>query len=246
MEQVCPEAGIWRISHFNTIMEIKSYKNLPIGKYLDIVKVCQKEGVEEIDRQVSILSILYDMDEDSLLNMPILEYQELARKADFLAEETPQGNPRSVGRKYNIAGWELIPSFDIPKMTTAQYVDFQTYMKNDKFMIVEILSCLLVPKGMTYNTGYDILELQKDLREGISVVDANNMIAFFLRKLNDSMRGILIYSRLQMRRMKHHQKVQVMKKITEAEMLLQKSGDGLRMWMQLQRPFGVRGMRSGG
>lgn len=233
-------------SQSDNMKKITSYKELPIGKYMDIVKVCQTLGMEELDRQVAILAILYDTTADDLLNLPILEYQELARDADFLTRETPEGNPRNIGKKYVLNGWELIPTLDITKMTTAQYVDFQTYTKmSERSMIVEILSCLLIPEGKVYNSDYDIVELQQVLKNNLSVVDANNMLAFFLQQLNNSMRGMLTYSKWQVRRMKHHQKVKMMKRIMEAEMLLQKSGDGLRMWMQLQRPSDAVGMRFG-
>ena len=47
---------------------IDNYKSLPIGDYQDILALCKDESLEELDRQVKILSILTKMDEDTLLN----------------------------------------------------------------------------------------------------------------------------------------------------------------------------------
>ena len=47
---------------------IDNYKSLPLGDYQDILALCKDKSLEELDRQVKILSILTKMDEDTLLN----------------------------------------------------------------------------------------------------------------------------------------------------------------------------------
>ena len=56
---------------------IDNYKSLPLGKYLDICQVCKDESLEEIERQVKILSILSDMSEEEILHLPIPKYKEM-------------------------------------------------------------------------------------------------------------------------------------------------------------------------
>ena len=105
---------------------ITDYNHLSIGKYLEIHKIA-KEEMTDIDKQVAMIAILSDMSEDEVLNLPILEYKDRAQKARFL--ETPIDVPKKVASSYNLNGWELIPITDIRKLTTAQYIDFQTFSK---------------------------------------------------------------------------------------------------------------------
>ena len=63
---------------------IDNYKSLTLGKYLEICQVCKDTSLEELDRQVKILSILTKMDEDTLLNLPIQEFKVLTSRMGFL------------------------------------------------------------------------------------------------------------------------------------------------------------------
>lgn len=216
---------------------IENYLQLPIGKYMDIRAICQDESLTDIDRQVAILSVLTDMDADALLDMPIMQYRELAGKARFLQvpAEVPR-DARSVAGAYKVGGMTLVPFLDVRKMTTAQYVDFQTLSKDPETNFVALISCFLVPKGKKYNSGYDVAEVQKAIREGLSVTDANRLVAFFLLKFHASMRATLIYSKSLLKRMKDsEEKRKVERQMAEAETILAKSGDGLRTLTLLPR-----------
>lgn len=180
---------------------IDSYKDLPIGKFIEIQDIC-KEEMTELERQSAILGVLTDTSEDEVMLLPIMEYRDLAVKSRFLERE-PIVNKR-IGKEYKLGNWSLIPCVDIRKMTTAQYTDFLELQKQQD--IVLLLSCLLVPKGNRYNEGYDIVELQRDLREMMPTPDALALSAFFLNSWKASIRTILIYCKWEARRMKDKEK----------------------------------------
>ena len=143
---------------------IQSYRELPIGDYQDILALCKDESLEELDRQVKILSILTKVDEDTLLNLPIQEFKVLTSRMGFLEKDLPTKVTR-LADSYKIGKFELVPVTDMRKVITAQYIDFQSFHQagfEDHF--VEILSCLLVPKGKKYNQDYDIIEVQDAIR----------------------------------------------------------------------------------
>ncbi len=50
---------------------ISSYKELPIGKYRKIMDLCRDESLSQFDMQMAVFSVLSDMSEDVLLDMPI-------------------------------------------------------------------------------------------------------------------------------------------------------------------------------
>ena len=159
---------------------IDNYRNLPIGKYLEILELSQDENVDALEQQVKTISILTGLTEQDVMNLPIMEYSELAGKTKFL--EKQYDGKLQVAKSYGLGGYELIPVKDFTKITTAQYVDYQTFSKEGDKYIVESLSTLLIPKGKKYNDGYDIADVHKAIRENLSVADVLSLSAFFLTK----------------------------------------------------------------
>lgn len=157
---------------------IDNYRDLPLGKYEEIIKANDIEN--DIDRQVAVLAILTGLSERELLNLPIAEYSALAAKTAYL--QTPVPKVSRPASRYTAGKFTLIPTTDLRKITAAQYIDFQTLAPQGDKHIVEILSCFLVPEGCKYNDGYDIIEVQTAIREDLSVMDALCLSAFFLKK----------------------------------------------------------------
>lgn len=160
---------------------IDNYHRLPIGKYLDIVNLCDTE-MDDVDRKVKIVAILTGLTDDEVLNLPITEFTECCAKAKFLDKQCPENLIPGVSRSYPIGGFVLIPVTDIRKITTAQYIDFKTFEKDKEHKFVEMLSCFLVPRGKEYNEGYDILDVHNAIREEMSVAEVLALLAFFFKE----------------------------------------------------------------
>ena len=209
---------------------IQSYKELPIGDYQDILALCKDESLEELDRQVKILSILTKMDEDTLLNLPIQEFKVLTSRMGFLEKDLPTKVTR-LADSYKIGKFELVPVTDMRKVITAQYIDFQSFHQagfEDHF--VEILSCLLVPKGKKYNQDYDIIEVQDAIRRDLNVHDAASLYAFFMFSCRESMKDMLTFSLQEAKKIKDKEKrKKIVEQIMQQMMILQSSGVGSPM-----------------
>ena len=167
---------------------IDNYADLPVGKYLDILAANEGDA-DDLDKQVATIAILCDVTEADILNLPLPDYTALARAADFLHHED-KGDHR-LAKRYTLGGLALVPCTDSRKMTTAQYIDFQTMTRDGDYdrHLPEILSCFLVPEGHTYGDGYDFADVQDAIRRHLSVTDALSLLAFFfvsLRKLTDA------------------------------------------------------------
>ena len=160
---------------------IDNYHRLPIGKYLDIVNLCDTE-MDDVDRKVKIVAILTGLTDDEVLNLPITEFTECCAKAKFLDKQCPENLIPGVSRSYPIGGFVLLPVTDIRKITTAQYIDFKTFEKDKEHKFVEMLSCFLVPRGKEYNDGYDILDVHNAIREEMSVAEVLALLAFFFKE----------------------------------------------------------------
>ena len=198
---------------------IDNYDRLPIGKYMEIQAISQQEGLEEIDRQVQILAVLSGKYEEQILHMPIGEYKEMVAKAEFLS--APEINLHPVARKYFAGGFELHPVRDFRRLEAGQYVDFQTYAPDLDKYLVEFLSVIFVPKGHRYNEGYDVMEVQKAIREEMSVTDGVSIAGFFLAWCRQSILNSLNYSRQEARKIPNpERREKILEQISRQEALL--------------------------
>ena len=218
----------YHLEDMEDIHIIDNYRELPIGDYQDILALCKDDSLEELDRQVKILSILTKVDEDRLLNLPITEFKVLTSKMGFLEKDLPTKVTR-LAKSYKIGGFELVPVTDIRKVITAQYIDFQTFHQAGfDAHFVEILSCLLVPKGKKYNQDYDIIEVQDAIRRNLNVHDAASLYAFFLYSCRESMKDMLTFSLQEAKKIKDKEKrKKIVEQIMQQMMILQSNGDGL-------------------
>jgi hypothetical protein len=188
---------------------IDNYRKLPIGKYNEIVKLCETE-MDEVDRKVKIVGILTGLTEDEVLALPITDFTECCAKAKFIDLPCPETLIPSVSKSYPVGGFNLVPVTDMRKVTTAQYIDFITFSKDKEHNIVEMLSCFLVPKGMDYNEGYDILDVHTAIKEEMSVAEVLALLAFFFGSWTRSIHSTLSSSERMARRVKDKGKRQMM------------------------------------
>lgn len=170
---------------------IDNYDKLTLRKWGELAALDGRTFEDDISRQVAVLAVLAGKSERDIFNLPLPDYTALVPSADFLfAEPTPSDIARRGLRTLRLGSWELEPTTDLRKITTAQYVDFQTLL-TAQAPIEQLLSCFLVPKGHTYCEGYDIAELHAALADTLTVRDALALKAFFLQKFSNSMERIL-------------------------------------------------------
>lgn len=188
---------------------IDNYRKLPIGKYNEIVKLCETE-MDEVDRKVKIVGILTGLTDDEVLALPLTDFTECCAKAKFIDLPCPETLIPSVSKSYPVGEFNLVPVTDMRKVTTAQYIDFLAFSKDKEHNIVEMLSCFLVPKGMDYNEGYDILDVHNAIKEEMSVAEVLAVLAFFFGSWTRSLHSTLSYSERMARRVKDKEKRQMM------------------------------------
>lgn len=201
---------------------IDNYRALPLGKYLAILELTENTELDDLTRQVEIISILAGTSADDILNLPIDEYKECVIKSRFLTRVFP-GN-LIIAKSYKVGDFDLLPVTKYDKITTAQYIDFQQFIKEGKSRFAELLSCLMIPKGKKYNDGYDITEVHEAIKQHLSAADTLSLSAFFLRKLKQLMEDSLTYCKKEALRMNRKEIVEMIRKV---EITLNASGVGL-------------------
>lgn len=189
---------------------INNYKDLTLEKYIELYEL-DIHGMEEIDIQSNIIAILSDMTVDDVLDLPIPQYKKLAQQTAFLTAQ-PQVKARKISKIY-INGKEYNVLDKIEKMTTGQYIDYQTYLKkNDVKMLPYILSCLIIPSGEKYGDTDTIEQIKQ-----MTVEEALTISNFFMNKSLTLIKGTLRYLEYMMKRKMKKVKEETLKQqMTEA------------------------------
>lgn len=159
---------------------ITSYSQLPLGLFLDIRALQEDESLDPIDLRVAVVAALTGKTEREVLDAPIAESSAWFAAAAFLEHDADV--PKRIADSYHLGEWELIPTTDLRKITTAQYIDFQAFAPGGEKTLPQLLSVFLVPKGRAYNDGYDVASVQQAIRDQLTVTDVLALSAFFLTK----------------------------------------------------------------
>ena len=192
----------------------------------------EKTGDEQMDNlnmNISMLSILCDVDEDTIAELSTNDFKELSKQCMFI-NEMPKAK---IKDKYEINGQMYAVQLNVEDMTMNQYIDFQTFIKEKEKYLKNICACFLLPVGKMYGEGYEISKVVEDIGNSFSIVDAHSIFFFFTLLFQSLTVATLHCLEKKMKR--------GMKKMTKAEremtekaimvvretMSLLKNGDGL-------------------
>lgn len=177
-----------------------SWDNITIEKYYTIMDILNDETDDDITKNVKLVAILMDKDEEEIWDMDLSMAGEYISRLMFLNKFDIPSHPNM---NIKLPGYDLKVMKDVTKINVAQYVDFQNFVKLPlREGMDKLLSIFLIPEGYKYNDGYDIIEVQKTIRENLSFRVAEGLLGFFLRKYGRSLIHSLVYCRRQMRKMK--------------------------------------------
>ena len=181
---------------------IDNYNKLTIGKYLELVEIIDDDTLADIDKNVELIALLDDKEVDMIYDLPLPEFNDKIQKTAFLYEEP---KPLQVSTVYKLGDMELEACLNINDLTTAQFIDYQTYVK-DKNKMVELLSVFLVPKGHKYNKDYNVFEVQKIIRDNMPITQAMGLSDFFLLLYKSLLKASLISSTKKLKKMMRKEK----------------------------------------
>ena len=165
---------------------IDNYAALPLGTFMELDAI-NRSDAEDLDKQVAIVAKLAGKDERDILDLPIPDYTALAAKTDFLRHECP---PATAPSRLICGDFILEPTKDFTKITTAQYVDFQTFSKKGIDALPDLLSVLLIPEGHKYNDGYDLAQVKETVLQ-LPLPAALGLSGFFFERLLASIQASL-------------------------------------------------------
>lgn len=197
-------------------LKYKNWQQITIEIYDKIrdLDVDIKSEEEALDVNVKLLSILCDVDEETIINLPLTEFTILVGKTDFL-KEMPK---YTVEQYYEIGKGRVFEvQMNLREMTTAQFIDFQTLIKNQEKNTANILACFMLPKGKKYAEDYDVIEVAEYLYKNMSIATARSVMFFFILQYQALQKVMLNYSIKELKKSLKREKNEEMKmKLEEA------------------------------
>lgn len=192
-------------------MIIKDWKDVTLGIWQRMNEISQREN--EIERIVGFVALFNGMLEDDVLAMPLDEFKEYMKGLGWMNTPPDIEQPK---QEYEINGHTYELTMNFHKLTTAQYIDFQSYTKSDDYSLM--LSVFLIPRGKKYGD-YDVWEVQKDLRD-MPVGEVLGLMGFFIILYRSWSRALLKYSSRILRKAAKREKSQeLMETVTKMEEL---------------------------
>jgi hypothetical protein len=189
------------------------WNQISISKYYEIKDIVEDKDTDDISKNVQLVALMLDKDEQEVWDMELTEVGEYIKALSFLDKFEIPKNP---AMNITLPGYKIRVMKDITKINMAQYVDYQNFMRMPlRESMDKILSIFLIPEGKTYNTDYDIIDLQKTIRENLSFRVAEGLLGFFLRRWGESLVRSLDYYRKTAKKEKDPQKKKEMEEMLD-------------------------------
>lgn len=181
----------------------KSWRDVTIDEYFNLVDRLSDEGLTEYEREVILVSFVMGVTEDKVWDMTIGEFKTNQMNTAFMKEF-------NVARDCNfktiqLAGEKYDVCTDLHNFTVAQYIDFQTFYaqrKDNTNILASLLACFIIPRGHGYAEGYDVNDLKLKIINGLDILTAEELLFFFLKRYLLLMRATANYFNWAIRKLK--------------------------------------------
>lgn len=199
-------------------LKYNKWEDISIKKFDEISNILSSMNNvnedEALEININLLSVLCDVDAEEIEDLPLTEFSKLVKQTEFL-KEMPKVE---IKDNYVINGKKYVLFANVSKMTTAQYIDYQTLVKNADKNVKELLSVFLIPKGKKYGE-YDLEEVINDIYNYFPIADARAVSFFFTLVLQSLTKATLIS--LERRTKKELKKTKTKEEKEKIEMLLE-------------------------
>ena len=158
-------------------LKYKSWNDITVNVFEELKNIPTSNGdvLEDLNSNISLLSILCDVDEDEIAELTTTEFNQLLKQTAFLADMPKV----KIIDKYNINGNKYNVHLAVADMTMNQYIDFQTFCKDKEKYMKNLIACFLIPEGKKYCDGYKIEDVIKDIGD-MPITAAHSIMFFFI------------------------------------------------------------------
>ena len=154
-----------------------NWTELPLKKYVEITNIYTDTELSDEDRLLYVIQVIFDVNP---LKLTMPELQKYIKEIEFLKQPIPKVRIKNT---YTLGNTKYILQKDLKDISVAQWVDFQSYMKDGSGVENwhHILSVLFFPEGCEeYGEGFDLIKVKEDISNYLSVADAMAISTFVL------------------------------------------------------------------
>lgn len=169
-------------------LKYNNWSDISIKKFDEIKKALNTNFNKELEANLELLSILCDVDIQEIENLPLTEFSKLLKQTDFIVKMPKV----EIKDKYVINGKKYNVCLSVNKMTTAQYIDYQTFGKDIDGNLKNLVSVFLIPEGKKYGE-YDLENVIDELYNNMPIADAYSVCFFFTLQLQSLTKVTLSY-----------------------------------------------------
>ena len=155
-----------------------TWKDINIKTFKEINRIIKDETLTDVEKEISLISIIFNLDEDDLYDLDLKTLKTYSDKIAFINTFEPDyGKCPKIDK---IGDIEVSVDYNLSHFTVAQYIDFMANIQSKERDIARLLACILIPKGHKYNTDYDLEAFIKQIEINLNIYDAESMLFFYI------------------------------------------------------------------
>ena len=155
-----------------------TWRDINIKTFKEINKIIKDDTLTDVEKEISLISIIFNLDEDSLYDMDLKTLKTYSTQIAFIEKFEPDyGKCPKIER---IGDIEIAIDYNLSHFSVSQYIDFMANIQTKERDIARLLACILIPKGHKYNTDYDLEAFIKQIEEELKIYDAESMLFFYI------------------------------------------------------------------
>lgn len=171
------------------ILTDMTWKETTIEQYQQILAIA-KTDLPDFNKEIELVSYLFNISKNEIMNYPLEKFKYLAKKIDFL-ENVYEGEMQTV---FSLDGVEYQVHWQMETKTAGQFIDLSELTKDSELIndnLHKILAVICLPKGSKYDG--NILERAEVFRSKLTMDVVFPIAGFFLTVLNNSLPDIQDY-----------------------------------------------------
>lgn len=174
----------------------KTWNDLTIEDLLKIKNINTLQMATEDEKNLKVAALVAGIPYEEIIQVPLDKVREYIDEAEFLLSPPKpikaKNNYTVNGRKYTLLKNEM-------ELLTSQYIDLQAiYQDGFEKRPAELLSVMMVPKGHTYNDGYDKDQVIEDMYK-MHVEEALGIVDFFTQRFLKSIEWVRMFLKWRIR-----------------------------------------------
>lgn len=155
-----------------------TWKDINIKTFKEINKIIKDTNLTDIEKEISLISIIFNLNEDDLYDMDLNTLKTYSTQIAFIEEFEPDYGKCPKIEK--IGDIEVSVDYNLSHFSVSQYVDFMANIQSKDPDIARLLACILIPKGHKYNTDYDLEAFINQIEIELNIYDAESMLFFYI------------------------------------------------------------------